>query len=248
MRTSQLSTWALVVCCCLFFAADIFADQRDEFEKLPAELAHVKIYQIAIPVTRVEPKYPRPALEQSVETDVWLKILISKTGTVLQAGVVHCPEKGLGFEYAARTATMEFTFEPILKHGEPQTCWCYVRVPFRLPERTEPVTERLPAADEFVPVDQPPEIVEQTVPVYPEACAEAHGSGFVWVKALVDRQGVVRDVVLARSSGSDCGMDQVAMEVARLNKYKPAVRNGQPVAVWVTFKVEFVEPDAQQSE
>jgi TonB family protein len=44
---------------------------------------------------------------------------------------------------------------------------------------------------------------------------------------------------VAKSSGSNVGFDEAAVEAALQCIYKPAIQNGQPVAVWVTYPVEF---------
>ena len=247
MRTSSQWTWVLAGILCLLVSTNVSADRNEEFELLPDELAHVKVYEIAIPVSRVEPKYPKPALDRQMEADVWIKALISKTGKVLQAGVVHCSTEGFGFEYAARTAAEQFAFEPILKHGEPQTCWCYFRVPFRLSEAATPAETPLPGPDDFVPVDQPPEMTRQAVPVYPDSCLLLGVSDCVWVKALVDTKGNVRDARIAKPCAVKCGLEEAALNAARENKFKPALADGKPVAVWVTIRVEFTKEAKQGS-
>lgn len=97
----------------------------------------------------------------------------------------------------------------------------------------------LPDISEFVPVEILPEMIHEVKPEYPRLAREAGLEGRVWIKALVDKNGNVRDAVIAKSSGVEV-LDQAALKVAKLNKFKPGIQNGRPVAVWVTYKVDFV--------
>ena len=58
------------------------------------------------------------------------------------------------------------------------------------------------------------------------------------MKALVDREGKVRQAMVAKSSGT-ASLDEAAVQAAYKNRFKPGIQNGRPVAVWVTYKVDF---------
>lgn len=98
--------------------------------------------------------------------------------------------------------------------------------------------EYLPEPDEFVPVEVYPEMIRETKPQYPQEAVDNGWEGVVWVKVLVDKEGTVRRVELGKSSGYPC-LDNAALEVAWQNLFKPGIHNGQPVAVWVSYKVLF---------
>ncbi|MCK4301384.1 MAG: energy transducer TonB [candidate division Zixibacteria bacterium] len=100
----------------------------------------------------------------------------------------------------------------------------------------------LPGPDEFVKVDVLPEMIYQQQPEYPPLARKAAIEGAVWVKSLVDSDGNVVEVMLAKTSGSEL-LDKAALVAAEKNRFKPAVQDGKPVAVWVTFKVDFVLDD-----
>jgi len=100
----------------------------------------------------------------------------------------------------------------------------------------------LPAAGEFVAVEVQPEMIHEVKPTYPRLAEQARITGKVWVMALVDKDGNVRDAKVARSSGT-ASLDDAAVAAAKECKYKPGIQNGRPVAVWVTYPIEFVLPD-----
>ncbi len=101
------------------------------------------------------------------------------------------------------------------------------------------VSELLPSPDEFVPFEEAPVQVVSVTPKYPDLAQRANIEGTVWVKALVDKEGKVRDVLIVKDSGANAGFEEAAIDAAKQTVWKPAISNGQPIAVWVTYKVEF---------
>jgi protein TonB len=102
-----------------------------------------------------------------------------------------------------------------------------------------PVEEYLPPPDEFVPTDELPVPINPGKPPYPELARKAGIEGRVWVKALVDKRGKVRDAIIVKESGANAGFEEAALQHAFSITYKPAISNGQPIAVWVTYPVDF---------
>ena len=98
--------------------------------------------------------------------------------------------------------------------------------------------EFFPAPEDFVAVEIYPEMIYQHEPEYPRLARQAGITGVVWVQALVDKEGNVRDARVGKSSGTQ-SLDEAAVEAAYNNKFKPGIQNGRPVAIWVTYKVEF---------
>jgi protein TonB len=97
----------------------------------------------------------------------------------------------------------------------------------------------LPQPDEFVAFDEEPQLLVAPDPVYPEIAQKAGITGIVWVKVLVDTEGNIRDAILVKESGANAGFEEAALAAAKLRKYRPAMQNNQPVAVWVAYKVKF---------
>ena len=100
--------------------------------------------------------------------------------------------------------------------------------------------EYFPEAGEFVAVEEQPAKIYEERPVYPEMAGLTQKTGTVWVQALVDKEGKVRDARVVKPSGSNVGFEESAVEAAYKNRYKPAIQNGRPVAVWITYKVDFI--------
>ncbi|MFQ6031666.1 MAG: energy transducer TonB [Candidatus Zixiibacteriota bacterium] len=102
-----------------------------------------------------------------------------------------------------------------------------------------PEEEYLPPPEEFVPYDEAPVPIKEVQPEYPPLAKQAGIEGVVWVKALVDKSGKVRDAIIFKPSGASAGFEEAALEAAYKNEYKPAISNNQPVAVWVVYPVRF---------
>jgi TonB family protein len=104
----------------------------------------------------------------------------------------------------------------------------------------EKVLEKLvPPPETFTPFDEPPMQVSAVMPVYPELAQRTGLEGHVWVKAYVDKEGKVLDVIITKASPPDVGFEEAAIESARQTVWRPAISNGLPIGVWITYKVEF---------
>jgi periplasmic protein TonB len=109
-----------------------------------------------------------------------------------------------------------------------------------------PLEEYLPQADEFVAVEEMPVVISQPSPVYPPMARKAEIEGSVWVKVLVDKTGNVRDAKIVKPSGANAGFEEAALEAALKSKWKPAIQNKQPVAVWASYEIKFQLRGARQ--
>ena len=92
---------------------------------------------------------------------------------------------------------------------------------------------------DFLPVDSFPVRLTNIEPKYPIEALQAGIEGVVWIKVCVDTLGNLTDAMIAKDSGKNVGFEEATIEAARHQKWKPAIADGKPVAVWVTFKTEF---------
>jgi TonB family protein len=81
------------------------------------------------------------------------------------------------------------------------------------------------------------------VPLYtPEAhytpeAKKAEIKGKCLVSFIVDQQGMPKNIRIIQSL--DTGLDQNAMDAVAKYRFKPAMRNGEPVSVVLTSEVNF---------
>lgn len=90
----------------------------------------------------------------------------------------------------------------------------------------------------FVDYQIPPTLVKEVKPTYPEIAAASGVEADVILLVYIDENGDVTHVVVQGSSGFPA-MDDEAVKAAKKCKFKPALQNGHPVAVWYSVVMEF---------
>ena len=94
-------------------------------------------------------------------------------------------------------------------------------------------------------VYQPGNGVTPPVPTYipkPQYTADAMRAriqGTVWVECVVQTNGQCADTHVIRSLDQTFGLDQEAIKAAKLFRFRPGMRLGEPVAVLVTIELSF---------
>ncbi len=97
---------------------------------------------------------------------------------------------------------------------------------------------RWPASDEYLPLDRHPDMIWFVQPEYPRKAYEAGIEGIVLMHVLLDRCGNVRDAAIALSSGNR-SLDEAASKTAFVNRFRPGIMHGRPVACWTFYEVMF---------
>jgi TonB family protein len=117
--------------------------------------------------------------------------------------------------------------------------WCLAGI---APARAQ---EKVPPAD-YVEYDKPPEVINQVQPVYPVAALKDSVQGTVWLKVWIDDLGKVVEVKMQKSDGKM--FDQAAIAAAKQWTFKPAIKKGKPIAVWVSIPFRFKLSDADKTQ
>lgn len=101
----------------------------------------------------------------------------------------------------------------------------------------EPPSQRV----EFIPhTEEPVAVNKEKIPLkYPDLALRAGIEGTVYVAALVDKNGNVKNAYIEIESGANAGFEEAALEQAMKLKYRPAFNNGIPVEVWIIYRVDF---------
>ena len=99
---------------------------------------------------------------------------------------------------------------------------------------------------DFIAVEKQPQPIKNPGPVYPEQARNDGIEGTVWVKIWVDEHGNARKAVILRTDAEV--LNQATIDASMNWKFKPAMMDGKPVAVWVTipFKFKMDNPKANQ--
>ena len=84
---------------------------------------------------------------------------------------------------------------------------------------------------------KPPVIVYKLEPEYSEMARKARVQGTVCVEAVIDDKGQVRSMRIR--DGLGYGLDEQALEAVRQWRFRPATRDGKPVAIVGAFYLTF---------
>lgn len=82
-----------------------------------------------------------------------------------------------------------------------------------------------------------PVLLVKVEPEYSEEARKAKYSGTVLLSIIVDKNGMPRDIKVIRPLG--LGLDEKAIEAVRQWRFKPAMKDGHPVAVQANVEVNF---------
>jgi TonB family protein len=81
--------------------------------------------------------------------------------------------------------------------------------------------------------------IKEVKPAYTADAMRAKVQGTVWIECIVLPDGSVGDVRITRSLDPVFGLDQEAIKAARQWRFRPGIREGQPVPVLVTIELQF---------
>lgn len=100
-------------------------------------------------------------------------------------------------------------------------------------------------------IDRYPVVLEKIEPVYPAGAREKGLQGFVNLYLLITKEGAVKQVKIAKSSGHSV-LDAAAIDYAKQLMFKPAITKGEPIDIWSTWTVNYnlkpIEPDISVDE
>ncbi len=93
-----------------------------------------------------------------------------------------------------------------------------------------------------------PELISTQKVFYPRLANVKGLEGKVYLQLLIDLDGTIMDVDVAKSSGAFC-LDYEAVKAAYSNKFSPALReDSKPVRVWVMWPVTFKVKDNYEGQ
>jgi len=84
-----------------------------------------------------------------------------------------------------------------------------------------------------------PSVVREVKPAYTAEAMRAKVQGTVWLQCVVMPDGTVGQVQITKSLDSTFGLDQEAIKAAKQWRFKPGMRQGEPVPVLVTIELTF---------
>ena len=191
-------------------------------------------------------KYPEEAYKSGAQGRVTLQFVISKKGAVKDVKVAKSSGNELLDNEALRVVSMSPAWTPGKVEGKPVDVLFTFPLVFQLRgEGNE--SAGVPVA--FAEVEQKPtfmgnEPVQFTKWVfgqlkYPEEAIKQQVEGRVTLQFTIAKDGKVKDINVARSSGSQILDDEAVRIVSMSPQWEPGKHNGEPVDVRFTFPLVF---------
>jgi len=194
------------------------------------------------------PVYPPEAKAAGIQGVVAMHVTIANTGTVEDVQVISGPQE---LRQTTIDAVKQWRFDPTWDHGFSVGVKT-IGVLYSLPS-VVPVVGPVPPADEAVAgVKQyggditAPLIMFKHDPDYTELAKTDKVEGTVTVSLVVDEHGVPQHVQVARGLGD--GLDEKALEAVKQDRFRPAMQNDKPVAVFMYLHVDFKLIDSAASQ
>jgi protein TonB len=103
-----------------------------------------------------------------------------------------------------------------------------------------PPVSREGTTPKFVVYEEDPIPINKVLPKYTEFAKKSGLEGTVIIQAEVFEDGTVGAVEIVKSLQSGPGgLDEAAIQAVKQWKFIPAKNQGKPIAVWVTFPIDF---------
>lgn len=202
-------------------------------------------------VALLDAMYPSQLREAGIGGTAIVWFLIDRTGEVKRTVLFQSSGFDALDEAALRVAA-EMRFTPALNRDRPVDVWVQIPVTFKAdarPRRADRLLEQPTPVDVsegpmFTPYTEAPSLTNQEVvtaalqAAYPPLLRDAGIGGTANVWFLVDEEGRVVRIQIARTSGHEA-LDQAALAVARTMEFKPARNRGEKVRAWMQVPIRF---------
>jgi TonB family protein len=186
-------------------------------------------------IKNVDPVYPEAARKAGIEGVVILEAKADEEGNVTDARILRSVP---ALNQAALDAVKQWRYEPMLIDGKPHKVVFTVTVRFALKDSgsAKSLESFAQGAVKVEGEIQPPKLVKEVSPVYPEAARLAQVQGVVILGVKTDVYGRVADAIVLRSIPL---LDQAAIDAIKQWVYEPFLKDGQAVPVVFTVTVRF---------
>jgi TonB family protein len=88
-----------------------------------------------------------------------------------------------------------------------------------------------------------PVVERQPTLQYPPIALRQRVEGTVELNVLVDEKGSVADAQVITGSGGKAGLNEAAVENVKRRRYRPGMKDGVPIKVWIPVRVKFELPN-----
>ena len=192
-------------------------------------------------------RYPALLRDAGIEGDVLVEFVVDTTGRVDSASVEVIESSNRAFEYPATELIRRSTFRAASVDGGKVRLKIRLPVRFRIGAPGDSAAPRPPADGITVvarrPVHMsgmlPPERISGPDAQYPSLLREAGIEGEVVVRFTMNEDGSVQPQSLRVVESSNRAFEAPAVEALRNSRFRPATRDGNPVATTTILTVAF---------
>jgi TonB family protein len=175
----------------------------------------------------ISSRWPASLLEAGIGGTVYVWAFVDTDGRVRDARVIIRSGEAL-LDFAALRAVREIEFNPARRNGEAVAAWLVFPVTFGTP----------PSITVMPEIRDPTRMTELINRYYPMHLWDAGISGTVVFEVHIDASGRVERAEVTRNSGHPA-LDRAALRAVRELLFTPALRDGVPVAMSMTFAIRF---------
>lgn len=172
-------------------------------------------------IKTVAPVYPKRALSWGIEGIVIVEATTDIEGRVVATKVLKSVP---ALDKAAVNAIKKWVYEPFIIEGRPRRIVFTVTLKFSVSGNTD-ITDT-----------QPPKLIRQIDPVYPEEAKKQNIEGTVILGITIGLHGLVTEVKVLESVPA---LDQAAIDAVKKWQYSGAWIGGQPVIFSTTVTIKF---------
>jgi TonB family protein len=161
-----------------------------------------------------------------------VRLMLDENGVPQDVKVIQ--SLGPELDAAAVKAVQKYRFKPAMKHGQPVAVPMTIKVDFHIgPPRG---SAQFPAGKHNSGIIQP-KVIHSVDAQFTEYARQNHIHGSCLVALIVDVDGNPQDVHIVRSL--EPSLDASALDAVRQWKFRPATKEGVPVAVPMSVSVNF---------
>ena len=195
-----------------------------------------------IRIREVKPVYTDAALKAGLEGTVELEAVIGVDGTVTDVRVVRSLDDKLGLDENAKDVVRRTPFVPCKIGDKPVACLVVFELQFT-PGAPTPIAAGQFGAGAYrfrekSGMEQPVRI-RFVKPQYTPAAMRERVEGAVELEFVIQADGSVSDVRVARSLDTTFGLDEQAVKAIKATPFKPGTLNGVAVPILATASMQF---------
>jgi TonB family protein len=188
----------------------------------------------------VKPEYTPQARAAKFSGIVLVNLIVDQNGQPQNVHILR--GVGMGLDEEAVSGVKRYKFKPAMENEKPVSVPLNIEVSFQLDGTTPPKAPGPEPRADNSPGKLPdgttaPLLIYRVEPEYTNSARKAKKSGTVLVNLTVDKQGMPQHVHVLRGVGD--GLDKKAVEAVKQYRFKPAMKDNQPVEEALNIEINF---------